>query len=105
MQHDQKAGGETHLGFAKTPDPPYYAVIFPWQRTEGDRGYEAMARAMFELAIKQPGCLGAETVRDAGGLGIAVAYFTDESAIHAWKQNSEHLVAQCLGKERWYSHY
>jgi hypothetical protein len=37
-----------------------------------------MAQAMFELALKQPGCLGAESVRDISGLGIAVAYFTDE---------------------------
>ena len=93
------------LGFAKTPEPPYYAVIFTSQRTEGDHGYEAMAQAMFDLALKQPGCLGAESARDTGGLGITVAYFTDEAAISAWKQNAEHLVAQRLGKERWYSHY
>ena len=93
------------VGFATTPEPPYYAVIFTSQRTEGDRGYEAMAQSMFEIALQQPACLAAESVRDASGLGITVAYFTDESAIRAWKQNSEHLVAQRLGKERWYSHY
>jgi len=105
MQQDQQSGRKMHAGFAKTPEPPYHAVIFTSQRTEGDRGYEVMAHAMFELALKQPGCLGAESVCDVGGFGITVAYFTDESAIHAWKQNSEHLVAQRLGKERWYSHY
>jgi heme-degrading monooxygenase HmoA len=105
MQQNQPSGSETHAGFAKTPEPPYYAVVFTSQRTEGDDGYEAMAQAMFELALKQPGCLGAESVRDISGLGITVAYFTDEAAIQAWKQNSEHLVAQRLGKERWYSHY
>jgi heme-degrading monooxygenase HmoA len=105
MQQKQKSDTKTHVGFAKTPEPPYYAVIFTSQRTEGDRGYEAMAQAMFELALKQPGCLGAESVRDVVGLGITVAYFADESAIIAWKQNSEHLVAQRLGNERWYSHY
>ena len=105
MQQNQQSDIKTHLNFAKTPEPPYYAVIFTSQRTEGDRGYEAMAQAMFDLALKQPGCLGAESVRDVSGLGITVAYFTDEPAIHAWKQNSEHLVAQRLGKERWYSHY
>src|SRR5215831_13262120 len=92
-------------GFASTPEPPYYAVIFTSQQTAGDHGYEATAQAMFELALKQPGCLGAESVRGDNGLGITVAYFTDEPAIRAWKQNSEHLVAQRLGKERWYSHY
>jgi heme-degrading monooxygenase HmoA len=105
MQQNQQSSSKTHVGFATTPGPPYYAVIFTSQRTEGDGGYEAMAQAMFELALKQPGCLGAESVRDEGGLGITVAYFTDESAIRAWQQNSEHLVAQRLGKERWYSHY
>jgi heme-degrading monooxygenase HmoA len=92
-------------GFANTPAPPYYAVIFTAQRTEGDHGYEAMGQAMYELALQQPGCLGAESVRNADGLGITVAYFTDESAIAAWKQNTRHLAAQRLGKERWYSHY
>ncbi len=80
-------------------------MIFTSQRTEGDRGYEAMAQAMFQLAVKQPGCWGAESVRDVSGLGLTVAYFRDEAAIHAWKHDSEHLAAQRLGKERWYSHY
>jgi heme-degrading monooxygenase HmoA len=92
-------------GFARTPEPPYYAVIFTSLRTEGDNGYTAMAGAMLELALKQPGCLGAETARDPAGLGITVAYFIDEDAIRAWRENSRHLVAQKLGKERWYSHY
>ena len=92
-------------GFAKTPEPPYYAVIFTSKRTEGDHGYEAMAQAMFDLALKQPGCLGAETARGADGVGITVAYFTDDASIKNWKQDAQHLVAQKLGKERWYSHY
>jgi heme-degrading monooxygenase HmoA len=92
-------------GFAKTPEPPYYAVIFTSKRTEGDHGYEAMAQAMFELALTQPGCLGAESARGENGIGITVAYFTDEGSIANWKANARHLVAQKLGRERWYSHY
>ena len=92
-------------GFAKTPEPPYFAVIFTSRRTAGDDGYEAMAEKMFALALAQPGCLGAETARGESGLGITVAYFVDEASIHAWKQDSQHLVAQRLGKERWYTHY
>ena len=92
-------------GFANTPEPPYYAVIFTSQRKKGDHGYEKMAEAMSELALKQPGCLGAESVRGADGLGITVAYFTDESSIKAWKRNAQHLDAQRLGIEKWYAHY
>ena len=91
--------------FAQTPEPPYYAVIFSSQRTAVDAGYGAMADAMFELALAQPGCLGAEHARDAGGFGITVAYFRDHGAIVAWKQNARHLAAQKLGKENWYEHY
>lgn len=92
-------------GFAATPEPPYYAVIFTSQRTPGDQGYDAMASAMMELALRQPGCLGAESARGPSGLGITVSYFADEASIAAWKQEARHLAAQRLGKERWYSHY
>lgn len=91
-------------GFASTPVPPYYAVIFTSQRTEGENGYDAMAQAMYELALEQPGYLGAESTRGDDGLGITVSYFTDEASIRAWKKNARHAVAQQLGKERWYSH-
>jgi heme-degrading monooxygenase HmoA len=91
--------------FAKTPQPPYYAVIFTAQRTDGDHGYGAMAEQMEQLALAQTGCLGAESTRDAEGLGITVSYWADEAAIAAWKAQAQHLVAQRLGRERWYSHY
>jgi len=45
---------------ARTPAPPYYAVIFTSRRTEGDRGYGAMAEKMAALAAQQPGYLGME---------------------------------------------
>ncbi|HXS41831.1 MAG TPA: antibiotic biosynthesis monooxygenase [Stellaceae bacterium] len=92
-------------GFATTPSPPYFAVIFTAQRKPGDDGYAAMARVMFELAAQQPGYLGVEHARGADGLGITVAYFTDEAAVRAWKANAEHRAAQRLGIERWYSRY
>ena len=92
-------------GFATTPEPPYYAVIFTARRTEGDNGYGAMAQEMFERALRQPGCLGAESTRNADGLGITVAYFADEESITAWKADGRHLVAQERGREIWYEHY
>jgi heme-degrading monooxygenase HmoA len=91
--------------FAKTPEPPYYAVIFTSTRTAGDHGYAAMADAMAELALQQPGNLGAESARGADGLGITVSYWRDEASIKAWKAVASHLAAQKLGRERWYDHY
>jgi heme-degrading monooxygenase HmoA len=92
-------------GFAPTPEPPYYAVIFTSQRTGPDDGYAAAAEAMAGLARQQPGFLGAESARGPDGFGITVAYFRDEAAIRAWKDNTEHLAAQAKGKSGWYSRY
>jgi heme-degrading monooxygenase HmoA len=88
--------------FANAPEPPYYAVIFASQRTEGDHGYAAVAARMVELAATQPGYLGIESVRDASGFGISVSYWTSEAAIRNWKANAEHLAAQERGRSAWY---
>jgi heme-degrading monooxygenase HmoA len=96
--------------FANTPEPPYHADIFTAQLTgqltgRQTDGYGAMAARMEELALAQPGCLGTESTRDAEGLGITVSYWQDEASIAAWRTQAEHLVAQRLGRERWYAHY
>ena len=72
-------------GFAPLPEPPYYAVIFTSQLGEDVEGYAEMSARMFDLALRQPGCLGAESARDGGGLGITVSYWRDEGSIRAWK--------------------
>ena len=93
-------------GFADTPEPPYYAVIFTSRRNQVDaQGYGAMGQSMMELALKHPGCLGAESTRGADGLGITVAYYKDATSIAAWRADSRHLAAQRLGQQRWYAHY
>jgi heme-degrading monooxygenase HmoA len=56
---------------------------------------------MVELASEQPGFLGVESVRE--DLGITVSYWESLEAIRNWKRNAEHLEAQRLGKEQWYS--
>jgi len=91
--------------FSKTPEPPYYAVIFTNQLSKNDSGYEQMGEKMFELAKQQPGCYGAESTRDSDGVGITVSYWKDENSISQWKANIQHLAAQRSGMERWYEHY
>lgn len=91
--------------FAKTPEPPYFSVIFSSLRTAGDKGYGAMAERMVELAAQQPGYLGAESARGDDGFGITVSYWSSLEAIAGWKANMEHLAAQQLGKSDWYEHY
>ena len=91
--------------FAQTPKPPYYAVIFSANRTDGDAGYGAMANRMEELAAQQPGYLGIESARREDGFGITVSYWESLDAIAQWRANAEHRIAQETGKKIWYSHF
>ena len=91
--------------FAKTPAPPYYAVIFSSQRSSGENGYNAMSDRMVELAATQPGYLGIETCRGGDGFGITVSYWRSEADIAAWKRNAEHAEARQRGREQWYAHF
>jgi heme-degrading monooxygenase HmoA len=89
---------------AQTPEPPYVAVIFTSIRnTTDDAAYEQTAAEMSRLAAEQPGYLGQESARE--GLGITVSYWADEASARAWKQVSEHLAAQRMGRETFYASY
>lgn len=85
---------------ARTPAPPYWAVIFTSRMRNPAEGYGDMADRMLDLAFDQPGFLGFETAR--AEVGISVSYWDSEEAIRAWKKNAEHLEAQRRGREDWY---
>ena len=88
------------------PEPPYYAVIFTSQRRPGDaQAYGDMAAAMAERAANQPGYLGAESARDADGLGITVSYWRSLADIAAWRADLVHQLARDRGRADWYAHY
>ncbi len=85
---------------AKTPKPPYYAVIFTSVRTEGDNEYNCMSGRMVELAAEQDGFLGVESAREE--IGITVSYWKDLDAIKNWRVNAEHTIAREKGRAIWY---
>ena len=85
---------------ARTPEPPYVAVIFTSTRTADAEGYDETDAAMEALAAEQPGYLGLE-----GSPGITVSYWATEDDARAWKAVADHLAAQRLGRERWYASY
>ncbi|RPA67109.1 antibiotic biosynthesis monooxygenase [Cyclobacteriaceae bacterium YHN15] len=88
---------------ANTPKPPYYAVIFTSIRTEIEEDYNLTAIKMVEMAQEQEGYLGHESARE--DLGITVSYWQNLDAIKNWKMNLDHLLAQKLGKSKWYAAY
>lgn len=85
---------------AKTPTPPYYAVIFTSVKMENDEGYDEMATRMVELAQQQPGFLGVESARNE--IGITVSYWTDLVSIKKWREHAEHIIAREKGRADWY---
>ena len=92
------------------PDPTSaqhcFAVIFSSQRKAGEReAYEADAKAMVELASKQPGFLGVESARSADGFGITVSYWDSLEAIRNWKDVPAHAAVQERGKTSFYERY
>ena len=88
---------------ARTPEPPYYAVIFTSLQTGDLGGYDEASARMLELAAGMPGFLGAEAARE--GVGITISYWADLDSIAAWKRHAEHLPVQSEGRRRWYAHY
>jgi len=98
---DRREAGDS---LARTPDPPYWAVIFSTHRDEqpGDR-YDQTAQRMMTLAAEQAGFLGVETAHS--NIGITVSYWTDEESIAAWKRDADHAFAQYEGRTRWYDAY
>jgi len=84
----------------------YFAVIFTAQRTLSDEDmYSLTSDRMIELAQAQPGFLGVESVRGDDGIGITVSYWQDRAAIRDWRVNVEHLAAQQMGRQEFYSWY
>lgn len=90
---------------SKTPEPPYYAVIFTSLRTDVNEGYGETSDRMIELAAQQPGFLGVESARGEDGLGITVSYWESEESIANWKRQGEHRLAQGRGYSEWYTEF
>jgi uncharacterized protein (DUF952 family)/heme-degrading monooxygenase HmoA len=88
------------------PREPYVAVIFSSAHTGAEIDeYATVAARMEELAVEQPGYLGIESARDADGFGITVSYWRTEDDARAWKRQTEHRLAQAVGRATWYARY
>ena len=97
-------GSEGRPPLARTPEPPYWAVVFSSRRSADAAGdYDETSDRMFKLAAQQPGYLGVESAHS--GIGITVSYWTDEQSIAAWRRDADHAYAQYEGRTRWYDAY
>ncbi len=81
-----------------------YVVIFRARVRAIDEEYSSLASKMRELALSQFGCLEFHAVTE-GRNEVALSYWPSEEAIRAWKSHPEHILAQRIGRERWYESY
>ena len=81
----------------------HYAVIFTAHKTVITEDYKAMSAALDVAIQKSPGYLGQDHVGDH--TTITVSYWKNLESIQIWRQHTEHLVAQRLGKQEWYDSY
>lgn len=88
---------------SKTPNPPYYAVIFTSLKNGYSKEYDKTSERMVQLAKNQEGFLGVESARN--DIGITVSYWDSLESIKKWKNNFEHKIARQKGKDEWYSEF
>ncbi len=81
-----------------------FVVIFRAKVRSTDSEYSQVAAKMRELALGQFGCLEFAAVTE-GADEIALSYWPSEAHIRAWKAHADHVLAQQLGRERWYESY
>lgn len=81
-----------------------YVVIFRARVRALDDEYSRVAARLRELALQQFGCLEFQALTE-GENEVALSYWPDEPSIRAWKAHAEHVLAQQLGRERWYASY
>jgi heme-degrading monooxygenase HmoA len=81
-----------------------YAVIFRAKIAGLDEEYSRVAQRMKKLALGEYGCIEFVSVTQ-GSEEIAISYWENEDQIRKWRNNSEHLLAQELGRSKWYASY
>ncbi len=85
-----------------------YAVIFkaemnPLQEDDADI-YCRIAKELRDLAVQKYACVEFNTVIE-GRNEMTISYWQSLQDIKRWKQEPEHLMAQALGREKFYKSY
>ncbi|AXQ31583.1 antibiotic biosynthesis monooxygenase [Solimonas sp. K1W22B-7] len=86
------------------PSDARHVVIFRARARRLDAEYAQVAERLRDLALSQFGCLEFVSATE-GDQEIALSYWRDEADIRRWRAQADHLLAQQLGRERWYESY
>jgi heme-degrading monooxygenase HmoA len=67
--------------------------------------YVALVDRMTELARTMPGYISYKDFLAEDGERVAIVEFENEEGLHAWRTNPEHLAAQRLARQKYYTEY
>lgn len=81
-----------------------FAVIFKAKVKHLDQAYIDTAKRMRDRALNEFNCVDFIAACE-GDQEIAISYWQSEADIAAWRNDSEHQLAQQHGKRDWYSSY
>jgi heme-degrading monooxygenase HmoA len=70
--------------------PRYAAILSTWLTGDDPEGCAEMEAEMLDLAQRQPGYRGRESLDTSDGHGLNVIYYSDEASIRAWRVHPRH---------------
>jgi heme-degrading monooxygenase HmoA len=74
-------------------------------RAEHQNEYAEWAERIHQLATTMPGFLSIKTFTPDDGERVAIVEFASEETHRAWRDHPQHLVAQELGRRKFYAEY
>ena len=80
-------------------------VLFRSKLVPQPEGYAEMAQEMLDAAMSMPGFIDVKAFKAEDGERLTLVWWQDEDTLRAWRTHARHLVAQKLGRERWYEYY
>jgi heme-degrading monooxygenase HmoA len=81
-------------------------TIFKHRMRPGvDKEYGTNASKLLEIAQKMPGFVSIKGYAAEDGEQLILVEFETEQALAAWREHPEHLIAQELGRSKYYSEY
>lgn len=67
--------------------------------------YASVAERIHALAEQQPGFVSIKTFVSEDGERLSLVQFDSWDSMHAWREHPDHLEAQTLGRERFYTEF
>jgi heme-degrading monooxygenase HmoA len=67
--------------------------------------YGQRVAKLFEIVSAMPGFQGIRSYESADGERLSLIEFDSHESLETWRENAEHVIAQELGKTRYYSEY